>query len=231
MQGAKPLEKLLEIKFSFQPVPTEEIVNSHFPEPLTPPKSAVLLLHAPTSEPDSFNEVTAELRRWISEASPTSEVFDLSDENRSEEIASEQEDWLLRILERSDSRVVVVNSPSAVALSRGLASENDSEAAEPLTGSDDPLRDLRRYAFREVTSRLAGDYKRTFVASLSGHKPVVKDLENLTPLKQCLLPEQLGSMRAWLRQEAAEAMATRQEDVRLMSVIRRFQSDLLEVKA
>ena len=175
------------------------LLKNHEPMP-SRAKASLLLLHAPSNTPSSFNDLNVQLRSWLkSIADENEEVYDLSDENHLEAIARDQEQWVTGIMSNPETRIVVVNSPSSVQL---LTEKSSSESEGLLEGDDgeDPLRDLRRFAFKRLQSHFDGKYRQVLLVSYKELKPITKDLENLTPNRQCLLiPEQLSEVSSWVR--------------------------------
>ena len=187
----------------------EQIVSSGCNKPLmdsdsspNKPKASLLLLHAPSNTPSSFNGLNRQLRDWLKTiADENEEVLDLSDDDHLESIAEGQEQWVTDLMVHPDSRIIVVNSPSSVQLISGKSStETEGLLHEEAAGDDDPLRDLRRFAFNRLQSHFSGKYRQVLVVSYKDLKPITKDLENLTPNRQCLLiPDQLSEISGWVR--------------------------------
>ncbi len=190
-----------------QPMPHARATDGH----------SVYLAVFPESE--EFVDLADKFKAWLEALGQ--EVIEPSDEKYVEDVLPNPEAWLASTLERSDVRVILVNSPYAckVAANRGTPQEEK----EPLLMAHDNLRALRVQALRHLTTRFAGDYKKVLVVSYL-QPPQPDPLSTLvTPGRQCLLQHHLDVVRDWVlggtipngKQESEAEAATKRLQRRL----------------
>ena len=113
-------------------------------------------------------------------------------------MASDQESFVQEILDDELTKVIVVNSHGAVRL---LSEDTDLVSGS----SDDPLRSLRRFALIQTRVKLTGNYRRCLVVHYSECRPVLKNLDDLTPSRQLVLPHQLLEVKDWVHETSTRA--------------------------
>ena len=171
-------------------------IDSLTSEPLKvkPAPALVLYFH----ESQEYVDLNRKLVTWMRSVVGAENVTDMSEESLAETLSQEQESFVVSKLDGAKSgrtRVLVLNSPTAVQAMRSTGSED-----VPLATSDlDQFYELKVFALNRVKSLYTGNYKQVLVAGYSGLRPTGSDIEDITPLKkQVLLPEQLSLVQSWL---------------------------------
>ena len=200
--------------------------NGYHKNIYTPPVSVskdrgeILLVSFVDSE--EFSDLSSRLGDWL--ASMGCKVHDLS--SLSEEVMANPEAWLHDTISKERTRVVLINSPLAVAAAMGTG----TESSQPLT---DSCYDLRVAALRRVQSQLLSKYGRLCVVTFSALRPRKNTLVDLTPGVDWVLPKSLESVRGWVvgshvihaqnGHSVGAETATNESESRFVEAMRRFQ--------
>ncbi|XP_059092382.1 uncharacterized protein LOC131887731 [Tigriopus californicus] len=150
------------------------------------------------NESSLFMDLNFKLVQWLEAVGVKVVHFD--DDNLSEEICENQENFVVDKIHDPNTRVIIVNTQTAVdALKSSSSQTNMDSPTMPLTSVEDSFYELRLLALRQIHSQFAGNYKKVLVINYSGQKPMSGDIENITHQRQCVLPCQFVELAHWLK--------------------------------
>ncbi|GFG39238.1 hypothetical protein Cfor_00714, partial [Coptotermes formosanus] len=155
--------------------------------PLVSVMPHILLLYSRDCEP--FMELMVTFRNMLRDVMK-SEVYDCFDHAIEEEIAAGAVEWLSRLLERDDIKIVVVESECAMLHQKALFEGVSVSYWDPTWLDGIFLHGLKGVA----NDKRSSQYDRVFVVSVRGFTDVNDRLEFITPNTRYVIPQHIEEL-------------------------------------